>query len=218
MTGMTQKEMEELEVQLSCPTGENGVSVGKTMNESNIEMTKNSIRALSINKNDRILEIGHGNCGHLAYLMKLSQNIHYVGLEVSKTMKEEAERMNTYPNAEFHLYDGIEIPFESNNFDHTMTVNTLYFWSQPDVMIKEMVRVLKPGATCILTYAQKAFMKKLPFVGKQFRLYDKGDVCHLITGSKLEMIECVDRTDYVKSKSGEMVVRPYTVTKLIKTS
>ena len=66
----TQDELKGIEQQISNPEGEFGVEIAKNMNESNIQMTIDSIRALNLLEPDILLEIGPGNCGHLKYIMK----------------------------------------------------------------------------------------------------------------------------------------------------
>ena len=61
----TEEEILELENQLSCPSGLNGIEIGTRMNTSNFEMTKKSIDALDLEDRNSVLELGHGNCGHL---------------------------------------------------------------------------------------------------------------------------------------------------------
>jgi len=82
----SKKELKELESQLNCPTGEKGKEIAKEMNNSNIDMTIASIEAIKIKDNNIILEIGHGNCGHLNEVLKQAENIHFFGLEISETM------------------------------------------------------------------------------------------------------------------------------------
>ena len=62
---LTQDELKGIEKQLSNPEREFGIEIAKNMNESNIQMTIDSIKSLKLFKSDVLLEIGHGNCGHL---------------------------------------------------------------------------------------------------------------------------------------------------------
>jgi tRNA G46 methylase TrmB len=111
----TQDELKRIEQQLSNPEGEFGVEIAKNMNESNIKMTINSIKSLNLLESDILLEIGHGNCGHLKKIYNATNDIQYFGLEISETMKYEAERINQNliqnNRINFSLYDGIKIPF-----------------------------------------------------------------------------------------------------------
>ncbi|UII25094.1 class I SAM-dependent methyltransferase [Fulvivirga maritima] len=213
---LTKEQIAELENQLSCPSGEMGAEVGKNMNESNIGMTTNTIEFLELNKGHQVLEIGHGNCGHLDKILSIAEEIKYFGLEISETMMKEAKTINKNKPAEFNLYDGVTIPFPDDSFDRIFSVNTVYFWSDKEKLIKEIDRTLKPDGICVLTYADKDFMKNLPFVGEKFRLYDHADLEELASLAKLKVVETRQMEEEVQSKSGETVLRKYSMSKLKK--
>jgi len=115
---MTIKELLNIENQLSCPCGQDGIEMGETMNETNITMTISSIIALNVQDKNKILEIGHGNCCHYPEFLKRGKNIKFYGLEISETMHEEAKKVNfrRKNKATFKLYNGSEIPYEENNY------------------------------------------------------------------------------------------------------
>ena len=211
----TQKELEEIEKQLSHPDGENGLKIAENMNESNIQMTNSSIDSLSLLEQDILLEIGHGNCGHLNKIFEKVKDIHYFGLEISKTMKNEAERINQKiiqkKHISFQEYDGNKIPFLNNSFNKIFTVNTIYFWKDPIAFLNEIHRVLKVNGIFVLTFSQKGFMKKLPFVKEKFSLYNDEDLRQIIEKTNLKIIEIINKTDKVKSKTGDLVNREYSV-------
>ncbi|NRB63968.1 MAG: class I SAM-dependent methyltransferase [Saprospiraceae bacterium] len=213
---LTEQQIREIETQLSCPKGKNGIEIGHKMNESNIGMTKNSIQFLDLESNDFVLEIGHGNCGHLELILGVSSGIKYFGLEVSKTMWEEAQKMNTKGQARFKLYDGQIIPYPDNYFKRIFTVNTIYFWSNPEGFIKEIERVLKDDGVIVLTYADKSFMKHLPFVGEKFNLFDNDDILRLAQKANLRIIGSRNKSDEIESKTGNKVLRKYTMVKMRK--
>ena len=50
-------------------------------------MTIDSIKSLKLLKSDVLLEIGHGNCGHLEKIYSETNGVKYFGLEISETMK-----------------------------------------------------------------------------------------------------------------------------------
>ncbi|MFV0305699.1 MAG: class I SAM-dependent methyltransferase [Moheibacter sp.] len=213
---MTEDEIRELENQLSCPSGKKGIEVGENLNESNFDMTLSTIHFLELIDNNLVLELGHGNCRHLEKLLESAKDIKYYGLEISKTMWEEAQKINPNLQADFKIYDGEKIPFPNDFFDKIMSVNTIYFWSNPKVLINEIERTLKPNGVCVLTYANKEFMKKLPFVRSKFKLFDEKSIEKLIELSNLKIIEFKDITKQVKSKVGELVERKYTMVKVKK--
>lgn len=186
------------------------------MNESNLSMTLASIEASNFEAKDQVLEIGHGNCGHLRYILEKAENLDYTGLEISETMQAEAKRMNSNRAAQFVLYDGLTIPFENDSFDKLFTVNTVYFWKEPESFILEIERVLRKNGTFVLTLATKQFMEKLPFVQSRFSLFDEDSIRNLISHSQLT-IEIVTKTsEMVMSKSLGEVQREFMVVKIKK--
>ncbi|WP_281612747.1 class I SAM-dependent methyltransferase [Flammeovirga sp. SubArs3] len=213
---LTEEELKELEAQLSCPEGDNGIEVGNLMNESNIPMTKSSIRELDIQDENTVLELGHGNCGHLNLIIDAAEDVYYFGLEVSKTMWIEAQRINITKQAEFRLYDGKYIPFPENHFDRVLSVNSIYFWEEPLAVLESIENSLKVGGQFVLTFAHRSFMKKLPFVGDKFTLYEVKDIQELIKPLNLIITEVTKESDEVKNKSGEKVLRTYSIVKMVK--
>ncbi len=211
---LTEKEIRELEKQLACPYGETGIEIGKNLNETNIGMISNSIEFLELKDKNLVLELGHGNCGHLDELMGAAKEIKYYGLEISETMWDEAQTANSTKQAKFELYDGENIPYKDKFFDRIMSVNTIYFWSDPLKLISEIERTLKPDGICVLTYGDREFMQKLPVVGEMFKLYGRSEIKDLVGTTTLRIIDSTDRTEQVKSKTGEAVERKYSMTKL----
>jgi SAM-dependent methyltransferase len=216
---MTSKvELEELAAQLRQPHGAEGIAVANMMNESNIGMTRHSIDRLNILERDHILELGHGNCSHLPYLLKQQHNLTYSGLEVSELMSSEAQRMNkafmSTNQVLFHLYDGINIPFQTNSFDKIFTVNTIYFWINPELLLTELYRVMKQNGILNITFAQKSFMQNLPFTQFGFELYDNEKITRLIDKTPFEVVDSDTQTEAVKTKTGELIERDFTTISL----
>ncbi|MEL7120275.1 MAG: class I SAM-dependent methyltransferase [Bacteroidota bacterium] len=215
----TPEELEEIESQLSCPSGANGIEVGNSMNQFNISMTLDTINWLNLENDHSILEIGHGNCGHLKQILEKGNNIQYNGLEISETMHQEAVANNASAisngNISFQLYDGLNMPFPDDSFDKIMTVNTIYFWTEPQQLLTEIARVLKPQGQCIITYSQKDFMVNLPFVQNKFKLYDNEAITNLVSNSHMHCLEIIDRHERVKLNTDELIDRKYSMAKLV---
>src|SRR5690606_35477524 len=162
---MNEKDLKALASQLRQPNGTAGVEISDMMNETNIKMTLHSIKQLNILDNEIVLELGHGNCKHLPFVLEQKSNLTYYGLEISELMNQEAKQINHQytdkQTAFFHLYDGLIIPYENNYFDKIFTVNTIYFWDNPQLLLSEMYRVIKPKGVLNITFAQKDFMEHL---------------------------------------------------------
>ncbi|MEM6515457.1 MAG: class I SAM-dependent methyltransferase [Bacteroidota bacterium] len=211
----TNVDYQELERQLSCPTGAYGEEVGREMDATNIGMTTSSFQFLNLEENDRVLELGHGNCGHFDKVIPPDFNIAYHGLEISKIMCQQAKK-NHGSQARFNFYDGMNLPFSDDSFSKIISINTIYFWREPKRLISEIERVLKQTGICVLTYAEKKFMVGLPFVKKLFKLYYTSEISRLIKNTSLTINDHKQKTEYVKSKDGNFVKRKYSMVKLCK--
>ena len=217
----TEEELQALANQLSCPNGDVGKALGTTMHETNIGMIRAAIELLTIEDEQSILELGHGNAAHLSEILEKASNLRYTGLELSGTMQEEAMRLNhsfvEASVATFYCYDGKRIPFEANQFDRIMTVNTIYFWQNTLAVFKDLYRVLNVGGVLAVAYANKDFMQNLPFVKGNFKLFDESALRKIVAQTKFHWIESIRKTEFVKSKTGELVNRSFTVVVLQKT-
>lgn len=213
MRKVQEEDLIKLARQLKGPEGSDGIEMGKSMDEKNREMTMNAIENLQLGDNQSVLELGHGNGGHVKYILGKGEDINYVGLEVSEEMKNQAAKMNrmylTHEFASFKLYNGIEIPYKDATFERILSVNTIYFWEQPKVLINEIYRVLKPEGICTITFADKAFMENLPFTKYGFELYDISRFESLIGNTNFEIMKVDRKSDRAISKMGQVVKRDY---------
>ncbi|MBK1895814.1 class I SAM-dependent methyltransferase [Chryseobacterium paridis] len=211
---MEKDELKILAQNLANPQGEKGIEIGEMMNATNISMTSESIKTLLIEDDEYILEIGHGNAGHLKSIFDKAKNIRYTGIDISETMHEEAKRLNKeFANeAEFVLYEGKKLPFKDKIFDKIFTVNTVYFWEQPVEFLNEIYRVLKDNGTFVLTFGQRDFMEKLPFTQYNFTLYSNEEMEEVISKSHFKRMKISEKEEDIQSKSGnETIHRIYTV-------
>ncbi|NJX14708.1 class I SAM-dependent methyltransferase [Tamlana crocina] len=214
-------DIKNLASQLSCPNGDEGIAIGKIMNQSNQNMVLQSIKALNLEEKNRVLELGHGNAAHVPHLMKQAIDLRYFGMEISSTMKQQAEQNNTRlikkKWALFQLYDGKNIDYVPKFFDRILTVNTIYFWEKPLEFLNEMFRLLKPEGLFVLTFVDKDFMERLPFVSEQiFNLYNTPKLKKLIEQTQFKTVSIKSQVEPALSKTGEMVNREYTIVALTK--
>ena len=211
---MKEEELQAIASQLKHPSGEKGIEMGNMMNETNINMTRHSIQNLNISTGNKILELGHGNAGHVEFLFEQAKDLKYYGLEMSELMFQEARQTNrnfvSQKQAFFSLYDGNIIPFENESFDKIYTVNTIYFWQEPEKLLLEIYRVLKSNGNFCLTFAEEDFMKTLPFTQFEFKLYSTEKAEELIGKSSFKIVYKETRIEKIKSKTGELVDRAFT--------
>lgn len=217
---ITKDELKELASQLRKPKGEKGIEIADMMNESNRDMIIHSWNYLDLQDHCRILEIGHGNAGHLSQLLNQAENLTYYGLDISELMhtvaKNHYQEFIHQKKVSFHLYDGVEIPFSEGFFDRIFTVNTLYFWQNPVHFLKELYRVLAPKGKLTITYGTKDFIEKLPFSPFGFQTYSNEEVAQLVGKTPFQIEGFYLKSEYIKSKMGEMVDRDFVTAVLAK--
>lgn len=213
-------DLKEIASQLSSPKGENGIKTGERMAISNENMIALTIRQLDIRKNEHILEIGQGNGNHINSIITISTGIHYFGIDISETMIDEATRINQKlvdkNLVSLELSNGNDIDFPANSFDKIFTVNTIYFWEKPAAYAEEIYRVLKPGGRLCIAFADKDFMKQLPFTKWKFKFYDKQTCSEMLINAGFTIAEVNEQTEKVQSNAGEFVERDIVIITAIK--
>ncbi len=96
---------------------------------------------------ERALDVGTGT-GALAYaLAPLVGGV--VALEVDPAMAARA-REGAPANVEVVVGDGERLPFDDFSFDLAGTLRTLHHTHRPELMIAELVRVVRPGGTLLV--------------------------------------------------------------------
>lgn len=192
--------------QLSHPQGEEGMKVAGNMHVNNGGMIQRSIDLLACRDQDTVLEIGHGNGGYVPYLLSRAAGLRYYGVDISETMVQAAQEMNSKLAAEgiahFTLVNGLELPYADQFFDKVYTVNTLYFWEDPQVQLREIYRVLKPGGRISIGIRSKAFMEQLPFTQYGFRLYDAAAATAQLEKAGFQVSEAVEEKEESMSIMG----------------
>jgi ubiquinone/menaquinone biosynthesis C-methylase UbiE len=198
-----------LAAQLRCPSGEEGLEVGKAMNEHNRDMNELAIQTLNPQKGDRILEIGPGNGAFVQEIFKSQDDIHYSALDISGEMIKVAEQFNATfikaGKANWHLGSSDKMPFEENYFDKIMTVNTLYFMDPVEKHLAEMYQVLKPGGKLILCFGNRRYMEKMPFTAHGFNLYTKDSAQAFVTAAGFEIVDVSTHKSVVSGLTEEPI-------------
>lgn len=209
---LTETELQELSKQLRCPDGESGIKVGEMMNFTNNNIINKAIESIKLENGDRILEIGPGNGSHVKDIINSVTDLVYFGIDISETMVEEAEKLNTgYENVSFRLTDGEHIPFSENHFNKIFTCNTIYFWNDPQDYVHEISRVLKPDGIVSIGFIPKNTMQHIPFAKFGFVLYDIETVIQLLENVGFTILEANAQKEFVTSNSGEQIEREFII-------
>lgn len=117
---------------------------------------RRAVTRLSPQSGERFLDIATGTADvALEIIRKIPQGTaQVVGMDFSEKMLELAQqKVNSQDKARFiQLESGSaeNLPFEDNSFDGTTTVFGVRNFSDVDLSLREMYRVLKPGGRCVI--------------------------------------------------------------------
>jgi len=129
----------------------------------------------------RMLDVG---CGSKPYKGIFSPFVReYVGIEHSGTLNETHDVHNAA--ADF-FYDGGQLPFTDESFDVVMSISVLEHTPQPEMLFKEMARVLKVGGIMIQHVPFSFRLHEEPHDYYRFTPHVLGRFC---ADSGMEMIE-----------------------------
>jgi len=95
-----------------------------------------------------LLDVG---CGEKPYESIFAPHVtSYVGIEHEGTFAETNASAATRSQKPDLYYDGAELPFAAASFDTVLNVQVLEHTPEPQRLLNEMARVLRPGGTLIL--------------------------------------------------------------------
>jgi ubiquinone/menaquinone biosynthesis C-methylase UbiE len=125
-------------------------------------------------------------------------------------MVEEARKINEKfvesGQAEFHLAHAENLPFENGSFNKIFTVNTIYFWDDPALVLSEIKRVLKPGGQFFVSIRPKSVMQHYPFSMYGFNLFSKDDLIDLLSEHHFKVKFTIEKVEPEQEISGEKML------------
>lgn len=110
----------------------------------------------------KLLDVG---AGQMPWLDWINEDTEYVGLDV-----EAAESFGMSHSDKITYYDGSAFPFEDNSFDRCICIEVLEHTIDPDLLLSEIYRVLKPGGSVMLTVPWSARRHHTPHDFQRFTL------------------------------------------------
>ena len=111
-------------------------------------------RELGSDLSKKVLDVGTGT-GFLA-LMAAEMGFSCTGIDFSTGMLSVAEKHAQEKGLKIELFQGVfeNLPFSDNTFDLVMNRSVLWTLLQPQIAMKEWLRVLKPGGSLICFYSE----------------------------------------------------------------
>ncbi|RLD81087.1 MAG: hypothetical protein DRJ10_06620 [Bacteroidetes bacterium] len=100
------------------------------------------IKILAPELSGKLLDFG---CGSKPYKSRFLNVSEYIGLDIENNSHDHnKEEIDVF-------YDGKKIPFPDNHFDSVFSSEVLEHIFEPDLILKEINRILKPGGKALFT-------------------------------------------------------------------
>lgn len=203
---MEQPDWKAIAAQLRKPQGEMAHDIALRMNESNVFINRYTLEALNLENGMEVLEIGMGNGLFIPEIYDIA-DVRYTGIDYSSEMVRTATENNLdlcRDGKAAFLHTAIE-DFQAGEslFDRIFTVNTLYFWDQPEKTLKIVRSLLHPHGQLCIAIRPKHIMSQHPFSEHGFRLYSRADVCQLLEANAFNILAVIERKEASVDALGE---------------
>jgi SAM-dependent methyltransferase len=128
-------------------------------------------------------------CGTMPYKHLFINTQKYVGLDVEISG-------NPYQKKPDILFDGINIPLQNNTIDDVFCGEVLEHVFNPNQVLSEINRVLKPNGLLLLTCPFTIFEHEVPY---DYARYSSFGLTHLLKENNFEIIKFVKSGSYLST-------------------
>lgn len=157
--------------------------IGPWLDRIAAPMNRLALQRLQPRDGETVLEIGFGGGALLRSLAAAGAEAW--GVDPSSAMVRRAQARGLRA-----VQGGAEdLPFEAARFDKAVSVNSLYFWPDPEAAFAELARVVKPGGRLVIAFEPDEEMRKWPGHRFGFRLYEVAEVRALMEGAGFGQVE-----------------------------
>lgn len=149
----------------------------------------------------KVLEIGCGRGGGIYFYNKYYHVSELTGIDITKQAINYCKRTYPQDNVTFVLGDAQNLPFEDNQFDVVINLESSNNYANQAMFFKEVYRVLKPqGYFAYADIRKKDELKKWSHMLTQLHLelIDKEDITHNVIESL--RVDTYKKKNLIKSK------------------
>lgn len=148
--------------QLAHPRGVLAPATGFILNIVNRPINRWTVGALELSGSEEVLDVGFGGGVGLEMVVPRLTTGHVVGVDISEEMVHGvARRLAEHPSggrARVIRADVSSLPFAAGSFDRAYSVNSVFFWPDPEAGFAEIHRVVRPGGLAVIAGPNSAFV------------------------------------------------------------
>ncbi|MEL6470739.1 MAG: class I SAM-dependent methyltransferase [Cyanobacteria bacterium J06623_4] len=148
-----------------------------------------------LGRTSKILDCGVGTGAFsLALLDSVAQPAHISGVDISYPMLVQTQQnlKNRCATLDLKCGDIRRLPFADNSFDAVIFAHVLEHMAEPVETLREMVRVLKPGAPLIGSVTRKSLAQVFMSLHWHHRGYTSDQLVFFLQAAGLESVSAFD--------------------------
>ncbi|MDP3015294.1 MAG: class I SAM-dependent methyltransferase [bacterium] len=148
-----------------------------------------------------IVDFGCGNGKILGEIKKINQKAKLIGLDVSETAIEQAEK--DLSDVEFYkVNDGEKFPVKDNSVDFIFSSEVIEHIYDTENAFKEIARVLRPDGKVLFTTPYHGFIKNLLITFFAFNKHFNPTGAHIRFFSKKTLLDLLNKNNLTPVKIG----------------
>jgi SAM-dependent methyltransferase len=140
-----------------------------------------------------VLDVG---CGEMPFREYLPAQVRYLGLDVA-----EAVSFGMRDHPDIVMFDGVSIPFPDESWDGIICTEVLEHTLEPEALIAEMLRVLRPGGTILITVPFSARVHHAPL---DYQRFTRFRLARMLAG--FDSVEVLERGNDLAVIANKLIV------------
>ncbi len=134
------------------PEGEAGAQMLARMNQRHRALTEWGFSQIKWQRRDEVLDVGCGGGMAISVAAESVTEGRLYGIDLSPLSIETARETNAAiaDRCTFEVASVDELPFKDRSMDKVISIESFYFWPDPDKALHEIARVLKEGGKLMI--------------------------------------------------------------------
>jgi len=128
------------------------------MEDRHWNTAKHALERMPTEAGDVVVDLGTGS-GYALRALRETRNVgRCVGVDASRGMVANARKYTDDGSIEYVVADFHRLPFERNAVDHVWSMEAFYYAREPEAVLGEIRRILRPGGTffCAVNFFEES--------------------------------------------------------------